>query len=73
MISAVAEGLHDLLRLRGEPVRARELRLMMPVSVRIPETDGEEGNRVAPAFVDVPVGPLTPKGRLAGSAARPPS
>src|SRR4029079_16589757 len=33
--------------------------------VRIPETDGDEGNRVAPAFVDVPVGPLTPKGRLA--------
>jgi WS/DGAT/MGAT family acyltransferase len=65
VISAVAEGLHDLLRQRGEPVRARELRLMMPVSVRIPETDGEEGNRVAPAFVDVPVGPLTPKGRLA--------
>ncbi len=65
VISAVAEGLHDLLRLRGEPVRGRELRLMMPVSLRIPETDGEEGNRVAPAFVDVPVGPLTPTGRLA--------
>jgi WS/DGAT/MGAT family acyltransferase len=65
VISAVAEGLHDLLRLRGEPVRGRELRVMMPVSVRSPETDGEEGNRVAPAFVDVPVGPLTPKGRLA--------
>jgi diacylglycerol O-acyltransferase len=64
VIAAVAEGLHDLLRLRGEPVRGRELRLMVPVSVRVPGTDGDDGNRVAPAFVDVPVGPMTPRGRL---------
>ena len=64
VIAAVAEGLHDLLRLRGEPVRGRELRLMVPVSVRVLGTDGEDGNRVAPAFVDVPVGPMTPRGRL---------
>jgi diacylglycerol O-acyltransferase len=65
VIAAVAEGLHDLLRLRGEPVRGRELRLMVPVSVRVPANDGDDGNRVAPAFVDVPVGPMTPRGRLA--------
>ena len=63
VVCAVAEGLHDLLRERGEPVRGRELRLMMPVSVR-DAADGS-GNRVAPAFVDVPVGPMTPRGRLA--------
>jgi len=65
VLTAVAEGLHDLLRLRGEPLRGRELRLMMPVSLRITSADGEDGNRVAPAFVDVPVGPMTPRGRLA--------
>jgi diacylglycerol O-acyltransferase len=64
VVTAVAEGLHDLLRARGEFVRGRELRLMMPVSVRT-EAAGDSGNRVAPAFVDVPVGPMTPKGRLA--------
>ena len=65
VIAAVAEGLHDLLRERGEVVRGRELRLMVPVSVRTAEASGESGNRVAPAFVDVPVGPMSPRGRLA--------
>ena len=65
VVTAVAEGLHDLLRLRGEPVRDRQLRLMMPVSVRASSADAGDGNRVAPAFVDVPVGPMGPRGRLA--------
>lgn len=65
VITAVAEGLHDLLRERGEPVRGRSLRLMVPVSVRASDQGVGVGNRVAPAFVDVPVGPMTPKGRHA--------
>jgi diacylglycerol O-acyltransferase / wax synthase len=65
VVAAVAEGLHDLLRERGEFVRGRELRLMVPVSVRTSDATGESGNRVAPAFVDVPVGPMSPRGRLA--------
>jgi diacylglycerol O-acyltransferase / wax synthase len=65
VVAAVAEGLHDLLRERGEPVRGRELRLMMPVSLRVADATTGSGNRVAPAFVDVPVGPMTPRGRLA--------
>lgn len=65
VITAVAEGLHDLLRERGEPVRGRTLRLMVPVSVRASDQGVDVGNRVAPAFVDVPVGPMTPKGRHA--------
>ena len=64
VVTAVAEGLHDLLRERGERVRGRELRLMLPVSVRAAGAADETGNRVAPAFVDVPVGPMTPRGRL---------
>jgi diacylglycerol O-acyltransferase len=65
VITSVAEGLHDLLRERGEPVRGRSLRLMVPVSVRAADQGVDVGNRVAPAFVDVPVGPMTPKGRHA--------
>ena len=65
VVTAVAEGLHDLLRLRGEPVRRRQLRIMVPVSVRPSGQAGGAGNRVAPAFIDVPVGPMTPRGRLA--------
>jgi diacylglycerol O-acyltransferase len=65
VITSVAEGLHDLLRERGEPVRGRSLRLMVPVSVRAADQGVDVGNRVAPAFVDVPVGSMTPKGRHA--------
>jgi WS/DGAT/MGAT family acyltransferase len=64
VITTVAEGLHDLLRERGEPVRGRSLRLMIPVSVRATDQDVDIANRVAPAFVDVPVGPMSLKGRL---------
>jgi hypothetical protein len=37
---------------------------MVPVSVRSRAQEGEVGNRVAPAFVDVPVGRATPRARL---------
>ena len=65
VVTAVAEGLHDLLRERDEPVRGRSLRLMIPVSVRAPHEGADFANRVAPAFVDVPVGPMPPQRRLA--------
>ena len=65
VITAVGEGLHDLLRERGELVRGRTLRVMVPISVRTDEPFGGGGNRVAPAFLDIPVGPMTPRGRLA--------
>jgi diacylglycerol O-acyltransferase / wax synthase len=65
VIAAVAEGLHDLLKARGEHVRGRSLRLMVPVSVRTQEEGADVANRVAPAIVDVPVGAMSPKGRLA--------
>lgn len=64
VLSAVAGGLHDLLEHRGEDTRGRTLRVMVPVSVRSKAEQGEVGNRVAPAFVDVPVGPLRARTRL---------
>ncbi|MGZ8597298.1 MAG: WS/DGAT/MGAT family O-acyltransferase [Actinomycetota bacterium] len=64
VLTAVAGGLHDLLEHRGEDTRGRTLRVMVPVSVRSKAEQGEVGNRVAPAFVDVPVGQLRARRRL---------
>jgi len=64
VLTAVAGGLHDLLEHRGEHTRGRTLRVMVPVSVRSKAEHGDVGNRVAPAFVDVPIGPLLARTRL---------
>lgn len=64
VLTAVAAGVHDLLTARGESVKDRTLRVMVPVSVRSRAESGDVGNRVAPAFVDVPVGRLSPRSRL---------
>jgi diacylglycerol O-acyltransferase / wax synthase len=64
VLTAVGGGLHDLLRTRGEPTRGRVLRVMIPVSVRSRAQEGDVGNRVAPAFVDIPVGKMLPVSRL---------
>ncbi|MBI3648667.1 MAG: wax ester/triacylglycerol synthase family O-acyltransferase [Actinobacteria bacterium] len=65
VLATVAGGLHALLKARREPTRGRTLRVMVPVSVRAKDELGTIGNRVAPAFVDVPVGAMSPKRRLA--------
>ncbi len=57
-------GLHELLSARDEPTKGRTLRVMVPVSVRSKAERGDVGNRVAPAFVDVPVGAMMPGSRL---------
>jgi WS/DGAT/MGAT family acyltransferase len=64
VLTVVGRALGRLLRSRGEPTRGRTLRVMVPVSVR-GGADGALGNRVAPAFVDLPIGAMTPKRRLA--------
>ncbi len=64
VLAVVGGGLHRLLKARKEPTKGRTLRVMVPVSVRGPG-DGPIGNRVAPAFVDLPVGAMSPKRRLA--------
>lgn len=65
VLTVVAEGLHSLLASRGEPTKGRELRVMVPVSVRSRAEAGDVGNRVAPAFVDVPIGKMKPRSRHA--------
>ena len=64
VLAGVGGGLHDLLDARGEQTRGRTLRVMVPVSVRSKAEQGDVGNRVAPAFVDIPVGTLRPATRL---------
>jgi WS/DGAT/MGAT family acyltransferase len=64
VLTVVGGALHRLLKERKEPTRGRTLRVMVPVSVRS-GADPHLGNRVAPAFIDVPIGPLGPKRRLA--------
>jgi diacylglycerol O-acyltransferase len=64
VLATVAGGLHPLLRSRKEATRGRSLRVMAPVSVRAGGDERIVGNRVAPAFVDVPVGPMSPERRL---------
>jgi diacylglycerol O-acyltransferase len=65
VICAVAGGLHALLTSRGEPTRGRSLRAMIPVSVRTSAEVSDIGNRIAPTFVDVPVGTMSASRRLA--------
>ena len=64
VLTVVGGALHRVLKERKEPTKGRTLRVMVPVSVR-GEGDGPLGNRVAPAFVDLPVGAMGPKRRLA--------
>ena len=64
VLTTVAAGLHDQLTARGEPTKARTLRVMVPVSMRSKGDIGDVGNRVAPAFVDIPIGRMTPRARL---------
>ncbi len=64
VLAAVGGALYRLLRSRGLPTRGRTLRALVPVSVRSPG-DRTLGNRVAPALVDIPVGRMGPKRRLA--------
>ena len=64
VLAVVGGALHRLLKERKEPTKGKTLRVMVPVSVRS-GGDGQLGNRVAPAFIDVPIGPLGPKRRLA--------
>jgi WS/DGAT/MGAT family acyltransferase len=64
VLTAVASGVHSLLEHRGEETKGRTLRAMVPVSVRSPGDDGDVANRIAPVFVDVPVGRMAARARL---------
>ena len=65
VLAASAGALYRFLRHRREPTRGRRLRAMVPVSIRSPSERSALGNRVSALFVDLPVGPMGPRRRLA--------
>jgi diacylglycerol O-acyltransferase / wax synthase len=65
VLATAAGGLYRFLRHRREPTRDRFLRAMVPVSVRSKDERSAMGNRVSSIFVDLPVGPMGGKKRLA--------
>jgi len=65
VLATVAGALYRFLRSRHEPTRNRVLRAMVPVSVRTKDQRSSMGNRVSSIFVDLPVGPMGAKKRLA--------
>jgi diacylglycerol O-acyltransferase / wax synthase len=64
VLAVVAGALQKLMKTRREPTRNRELRAMVPVSVRSDAERMALGNRVTIVFVDLPVGPMDPVKRL---------
>jgi diacylglycerol O-acyltransferase len=63
VLAAIAGGFRELLVARGERPD-REVRTLVPVSVRSPEEMGVYNNRVSAIFADLPVGIEDPADRL---------
>src|SRR5439155_26102370 len=64
VLTIVSQGFRDLLESRGEPVEDRDVRSMVPVSVRRPGEKGVYNNRVSGVIASLPVGVVDPGERL---------
>jgi WS/DGAT/MGAT family acyltransferase len=64
VLTIVTEGFRQLLESRGEPVADRDVRTMVPVSVRRPGEKGNYNNRVSGVIATLPVGLDDPVERL---------
>jgi WS/DGAT/MGAT family acyltransferase len=64
LMAAIAGGLHDLLRARGERVDDLVLRAYVPVSLRQGQRGRAEGNLDGMMVVPLPIGVLDPVRRL---------
>ncbi|MBW2426354.1 MAG: wax ester/triacylglycerol synthase family O-acyltransferase [Deltaproteobacteria bacterium] len=64
VLAVITRGFHDLLRQRGEPVKDRFVRTLVPVSIRKEEERGTYNNRVSAMFAELPVGIVDPVERL---------
>ncbi|HEX6577209.1 MAG TPA: wax ester/triacylglycerol synthase family O-acyltransferase [Jiangellaceae bacterium] len=64
LMTAVAGGLHDLLRDRGEPVDHVVLRAYVPVSLHQGQHGRAEGNLDGMMVIPLPIGVLDPARRL---------
>jgi diacylglycerol O-acyltransferase / wax synthase len=65
LLAAIAGGLRDLLRSRGEAVDGSVLRVYVPVTLRPPEERAQaRGNQIAQMTVPLPIGDMNPVERL---------
>jgi len=64
VLAVITRGFRDLLRERGEPVKDRFVRSLVPVSVRREDERGSYNNRVSAMFAELPVGLADPVERL---------
>jgi diacylglycerol O-acyltransferase / wax synthase len=64
VLCAITKGFRDLLRRRGERVRGKVVRALVPVSVRREREKGQYNNRVSGLFPGLPVGIDGPRARL---------
>jgi WS/DGAT/MGAT family acyltransferase len=64
VLAVITRGFRDLLMSRGESVRGRDVRTMVPVSVRAEEDRGNFNNQVSAMFATLPVGLDDPIDRL---------
>jgi diacylglycerol O-acyltransferase len=64
-LTAIAGGFRDLLLAHDEPVEGRDVRSLVPVSLREVDRDGALHNRVSAMVADLPVGIADPAERLA--------
>jgi diacylglycerol O-acyltransferase / wax synthase len=69
VLTAIAGGFRALLAGRGESTQ-RDVRTLVPVSVRSDEEHGEYNNRVSAIFANLPVGIEDPVQRLAAMRAQ---
>jgi diacylglycerol O-acyltransferase / wax synthase len=64
VLAAVAGALRLMLKKRGEPIRGRSLRALVPVSTRDASSRMAFGNQVSMFFTDLPIGISDPRRRL---------
>ena len=64
VLAVITRGFRDLLLTRGESVKGRDVRTMVPVSVRSDDERGTYNNKVSAMFATLPVGVEDPIDRL---------
>jgi diacylglycerol O-acyltransferase len=64
VLAAITHGFRELLLSRGESVKGRVIRTLVPVSVRAEDQHGTYNNKVSAMFAELPVEIEDPVGRL---------
>jgi diacylglycerol O-acyltransferase / wax synthase len=64
VLAAITHGFRELLLSRGETVKGRVIRSLVPVSVRADDEHGMYNNKVSAMFAELPVEIEDPVGRL---------